>query len=234
MEGWDWLDKLIAGAGKSSADDEKIMRGHQTARQVPPRSYRRQAGLCVPDAQRGVSGSGTGSSRNTGFAAAGMHPATLHILGEFLATGTQMKTERPGKACGVVPVDSIEGPTVRLEGGDVLRIDDEATAKTLTIGRENPRCRRDPHLVRGVPGEQPPARPLPATARNGGRLIKTRRQNRPKDETEALALARAGRYLHPGVYLVLGRYHGRPDPCLLADAVSHTGKIDRGVPLPSP
>ena len=48
----------------------------------------------------------------------------ITILGEFLAVGTQMKTERPGKACGVVPVDSIEGPTVRMQNGDVLRIDE--------------------------------------------------------------------------------------------------------------
>ena len=47
-----------------------------------------------------------------------------------------MKTERPGKACGVVPVDTIEGPTVRMQNGDVLRIDDEATAIRLIPGIE--------------------------------------------------------------------------------------------------
>jgi len=34
----------------------------------------------------------------------------MHLVDDFLATGTQIKTERPGKAAGVVPVDSIEGP----------------------------------------------------------------------------------------------------------------------------
>jgi len=33
----------------------------------------------------------------------------MHILGDFLAVGTQMKIERPGKAAGIVPVDSIQG-----------------------------------------------------------------------------------------------------------------------------
>ncbi|MFB6255699.1 MAG: hypothetical protein ABEH58_03060, partial [Haloplanus sp.] len=55
-----------------------------------------------------------GRARNHGFATAGVHPATMHLVDDFLATGTQIKTERPGKAAGVVPVDTIEGPTVRL------------------------------------------------------------------------------------------------------------------------
>ncbi|WP_277554464.1 DNA polymerase II large subunit [Halobaculum limi] len=77
-----------------------------------------------------------GRSRNHGFATAGVHPATMHIVDDFLATGTQIKTERPGKAGGVVPVDSIDGPTVRLANGDVRRIDDPAEAKELQNGVE--------------------------------------------------------------------------------------------------
>ncbi|MDD1673064.1 MAG: DNA polymerase II large subunit, partial [Methanomicrobiales archaeon] len=69
-----------------------------------------------------------GRSRNTGLAAAGLNPATMYILGKFLAVGTQMKIERPGKAAGIAPVDTIEGPTVRLKNGDVLRIDTEDEA----------------------------------------------------------------------------------------------------------
>ncbi|WP_049969297.1 LAGLIDADG family homing endonuclease [Haladaptatus cibarius] len=65
-----------------------------------------------------------GRARNHGFATAGVHPATMHLVDDFLATGTQIKTERPGKAAGVIPVDTIEGPTVRLANGDVRRIDD--------------------------------------------------------------------------------------------------------------
>ena len=42
----------------------------------------------------------------------------MHILGDFLAVGTQMKIERPGKAAGIVPVDSIQGPTVKLQNGE--------------------------------------------------------------------------------------------------------------------
>ncbi|KAB7516249.1 DNA-directed DNA polymerase II large subunit [Halosegnis rubeus] len=75
-----------------------------------------------------------GRARNHGFATAGVHPATMHIVDDFLATGTQIKTERPGKAGGVIPVDSIEGPTVKLANGDVRRIDDPAEAKEVHNG----------------------------------------------------------------------------------------------------
>ena len=77
-----------------------------------------------------------GRARNHGFATAGVHPATMHLVDDFLATGTQIKTERPGKAAGVVPVDTIEGPTVRLANGDVRRIDDPAEALELRNGVE--------------------------------------------------------------------------------------------------
>ena len=77
-----------------------------------------------------------GRARNHGFATAGVHPATMHLVDDFLATGTQIKTERPGKAAGVVPVDSIEGPTVRLANGDVRRIDDPEEALEVRNGVE--------------------------------------------------------------------------------------------------
>jgi DNA polymerase II large subunit len=75
-----------------------------------------------------------GRARNHGFATAGVHPATMHLVDDFLAAGTQIKTERPGKAAGVVPVDSIEGPTVRLANGDVRRIDDPEEALEVRNG----------------------------------------------------------------------------------------------------
>ncbi|WP_135827339.1 DNA polymerase II large subunit [Halorussus halobius] len=77
-----------------------------------------------------------GRARNHGFATAGVHPATMHLVDDFLATGTQIKTERPGKAAGVVPVDTIEGPTVRLANGEVRRIDDPEEALELRNGVE--------------------------------------------------------------------------------------------------
>jgi len=50
------------------------------------------------------------------------------MMDDFIAAGTQIKVERPGKAAGIAPVDTIDGPTVRLFNGmcSVLRTAEEA------------------------------------------------------------------------------------------------------------
>ena len=63
-----------------------------------------------------------GRSRLTGIAAMGMHPATMILTGGFIATGTQLKMEQPRKGCVITPVDSVEGPFVRLKSGRALRV----------------------------------------------------------------------------------------------------------------
>ena len=63
-----------------------------------------------------------GRSRNTGLAAVGIHPATMLAVQNFLAAGTQLRLEGPGKGGIVVPVDSIEPPVVRLKNGSVVRV----------------------------------------------------------------------------------------------------------------
>ncbi|MCJ7722293.1 DNA polymerase II large subunit, partial [Candidatus Bathyarchaeota archaeon] len=63
-----------------------------------------------------------GRSRNTGLAAVGIHPATMMVVQNFLAAGTQLRLEGPGKGGITVPVDSIEPPIVRLKNGSVVRV----------------------------------------------------------------------------------------------------------------
>ncbi len=72
-----------------------------------------------------------GRSRLTGIAAKGFNPATMHVLDEFIATGTQVKVEKPGKGCIATPVDSIEGPFVKLNNGEAFRVNDVETAKAI-------------------------------------------------------------------------------------------------------
>ncbi|MGD0729301.1 MAG: DNA polymerase II large subunit, partial [Candidatus Micrarchaeaceae archaeon] len=72
-----------------------------------------------------------GRSRLTGIAAKGFSPATMLILGEFIACGTQLRIEKPGKGCVAAPVDTIEGPFVKLDDGEALRINDIETARNL-------------------------------------------------------------------------------------------------------
>jgi DNA polymerase II large subunit len=50
---------------------------------------------------------------------------TMFVLQSFLAGGTQVRLELPGKGGVVVPVDSIEPPVVRLRDGSVVRVDSD-------------------------------------------------------------------------------------------------------------
>ena len=72
-----------------------------------------------------------GHTRLMGVAAAGLHPATLYALDSFLALGTQLKVQLPGKAAGVTPCDSIEGPTVVLDDGSFLPLTTGERAREL-------------------------------------------------------------------------------------------------------
>jgi DNA polymerase II large subunit len=72
-----------------------------------------------------------GRSRFTGIASKGFSPATMIIADSFIAVGTQLKVEFPGKGCIAVPVDSIEGPFVVLKSGDAFRVNDAETAKKI-------------------------------------------------------------------------------------------------------
>jgi DNA polymerase II large subunit len=66
-----------------------------------------------------------GRSRVSGFSAASVHPNTMHIVNRFVATGTQLKIERPGKAAAITPCDSIEAQLVKLKNGSVVYISTE-------------------------------------------------------------------------------------------------------------
>ncbi len=63
-----------------------------------------------------------GRSRNTGLSAVGIHPATMLVVERFLAAGTQMRLELPGKGGVTMPVDSIEQPVVLLNDNSVVRV----------------------------------------------------------------------------------------------------------------
>ena len=63
-----------------------------------------------------------GRSRNTGLSAVGIHPATMLVVERFLAAGTQMRLELPGKGGVTMPVDSIEQPVVLLKDNSVVKV----------------------------------------------------------------------------------------------------------------
>jgi DNA polymerase II large subunit len=113
ITGWDWLKEIrSAPTEEEEARNSKFMDDVIAGRPI----------FCFPDAQGGFR-LRYGRSRNTGLAALGMHPATMRVLKNFIATGTQLRVEAPGKAGVVAPVESIEPPIVKLKDGSVVRVE---------------------------------------------------------------------------------------------------------------
>lgn len=234
MEGWDWLNIIISGASKSEDDDDDE-KGDKKPGVKPKDKFIRDLIAGRPVFSYPMRAGGFrlryGRSRNTGFAAAGFNPATLHILGNFLAVGTQMKVERPGKAAGVTPVDSIEGPTVKLTDGSVLRIDDAETAVRLMSKVEEILDVGEMLVSYGEFLENNHPLIPPSYCEEWWRLEGG--THTPADETEAIEMACAGGYLHPA-YTHTWDDLTAADVRTLADWVAATGKITAdGLILPA-
>ncbi len=108
FQGWDWLKDV---RGKTEKKSDGFMDDVIAGRPV----------FSFPS-RRGGFRLRYGRARNTGLSAVGIHPVTMLVLKSFLAGGTQLRMELPGKGGVTVPVDTIEGPIVRLNDGSVLRV----------------------------------------------------------------------------------------------------------------
>ncbi len=60
-----------------------------------------------------------GRGRVSGYSGQSIHPATMALLNEYIAIGTQLKVERPGKAASMTAISTIDGPVVKLVDGSV-------------------------------------------------------------------------------------------------------------------
>ena len=223
MEGWDWIEEMIGGGPKSDDDDpsaaikpkDKYIRDLIGGR--PVFSYpMRKGGFRLR----------LGRARNTGFAAAGLNPATMHILGDFLAVGTQMKVERPGKAAGIVPVDSIQGPTVKLRSGEVLRVDGAAVARQLAGQVDEILDVGEILISFGEFMENNHPLMPPSYCEEWWMLEGGTRH--PENELEAIEFALDGAPLHPD-YTYMWDDVAPADIALLADRVSADGRVEDGV-----
>jgi len=108
IQGWDWLKDFRQRSGQKSAGFMGEVIAGRPIFSFPSR--------------RGGFRLRYGRARNTGLAAVGIHPATMFVLQGFIAAGTQLRLELPGKGGIVVPVDNLEPPVVRLKNGSVVRV----------------------------------------------------------------------------------------------------------------
>jgi len=115
LEGWGWLKTLgTVGANEEKREEKKTSGFMDDVIAGRP--------IFAFPSQVGGFRLRYGRARNTGLAAVGVHPATMLVLDEFIAAGTQLRIELPGKGGVVLPVDTIEPPIVRLENGTVTRV----------------------------------------------------------------------------------------------------------------
>jgi DNA polymerase II large subunit len=107
FQGWDWLREFHKKSEKSVGFMDDVIAGR------PVFSF---------PSRRGGFRLRYGRARNTGLSAVGIHPATMLVVEDFLAAGTQMRLELPGKGGITVPVDTLEPPAVLLKDGSVVRV----------------------------------------------------------------------------------------------------------------
>ncbi len=124
LKGWDWLSEFIKkeeqGNSVFSLNNVKYLDKLAGGRPI----------FSMPNSKWGFR-LRYGRARNTGFAGVGLNPATMYLLDQYLAIGTQIKTEKPGKAAIVTPVSSIEGPFVLLKNNSLLQVNTLEEAKLL-------------------------------------------------------------------------------------------------------
>ncbi|ODS42626.1 MAG: hypothetical protein MSIBF_04810 [Candidatus Altiarchaeales archaeon IMC4] len=120
---WGWLSEI--GRAKVDSANEKAATAKFMGEVVGGRPI-----LSEPSAKGGFR-LRYGRCRATGIAAKAIHPATAILLDGFIATGTQMRIEKPGKGCIATVCDEIEGPIVRLKGGNVVMVETEEAANEI-------------------------------------------------------------------------------------------------------
>lgn len=124
IEGWSWLREIKPPVAEADeAREFMFMEDVLGGRPI----------FSFPQYQGGQGGFRLryGRARNTGLAAIGLHPSTMIALGHFIAIGTQLRIEKPGKAGIAASVDTIEPPIVRLKDGSVVRLSDPHKTETL-------------------------------------------------------------------------------------------------------
>ena len=111
---WSWLEKIIKIKKKADKievkPDPTYLEGLVAGRPV----------FAHPSAKGGFR-LRYGRSKTNGLMGKNIHPATMILVDNFLAYGTHMKIERPGKGCVVAALETLEPPVVKLKNGRVMK-----------------------------------------------------------------------------------------------------------------
>ncbi len=132
LEGWNFLEEFMKKGKKDDDGDEE--EDPNAIPEIPPITKFVKdiiAGRPVFGHPSRIGGFRLryGRSRTGGLASNSFHPATMTLLDDFLAVGTQLKVERPGKGTLATPCDEMDGPTVLMKNGDLRRLHSTAEVK---------------------------------------------------------------------------------------------------------
>ncbi len=121
IDGWEFIDNYIKGKTEETSDrqDEDIV--VEASDKFIQNILAGRPVLCHPSRAGGFR-LRYGRTRATGLAAVAIHPAAMAVLDNFIAVGTQIKTERPGKAAAATPCDTIEPPIVLLKDESLVTL----------------------------------------------------------------------------------------------------------------
>lgn len=126
---WSWLSEIGEGEGAGGVEKKK------TKEIRPIKGFMSEIvggrPIFAGPSAKGAFRLRYGRSRISGIAAKGIHPATMVILDNFIATGTQLKVERPGKGCVATVCSNIEGPMVKLKNSSVIRLESPDEANSI-------------------------------------------------------------------------------------------------------
>ena len=134
MEQWNFLEEFIEIQKKSKALGQKAEE-HGSEKITPNFTYVKDIVAGRPvlgyPMKPGAFRLRYGRARVSGYSAQAISPASMQVLNGFVALGTQLKVERPGKGTAVMSTDYIDGPIVKLKDGSVLFLETEEQAKEV-------------------------------------------------------------------------------------------------------
>ena len=120
LKGWDFLDIFV---NKKTDSDEK-QKTNEIPEIKPSTKYIGEVIAGRPvfshPSKKGGFRLRYGRARTAGLASTAINPLTMFLLDNFIAIGTQIKTERPGKGTIGTPCNTIDGPVVLMKNGDLL------------------------------------------------------------------------------------------------------------------
>jgi DNA polymerase II large subunit len=136
LENWGFLEEYLKIQKKAKAQGETKQEAKDASAKIAPDySYIHDLVAGRPIFAHPLRNGGFrlryGRTRMTGYSSCAVHPATMAVSTDYIATGTQLKHERPSKGTAVTSCDTIDGPIVRLANGSVVQLSSMAETRRV-------------------------------------------------------------------------------------------------------